>query len=256
MLKKAIIMVAVAALAATGALPMGWAQTSATGPTGEAKANVPNLLEFTMNIVKKMDSTKGETDPWNQGVKINPATAGFDFGQLQPLYDTDPTSPTYGEFLYMKGQFYYYVLLMAATSGRRYKITEAGTQLTGGGTTLPRESVVLIPDYQWLDEIGEVAQLAPPTGAYLGPPATATPVLESLVYQSDLNGETRIVRAIVAITGPAKGAKYPFNWSLGYNGSSPGAGGSKQEYTTWKPIGLNQKSGDYKGSITFTLVLN
>ncbi len=256
MLKKTIIMVAVAALLATGAAPLAWAQTSTTGPTGSAKANVPFLLEFSMNIVKKMDSTAGETDPWNQGVQINPASDGFNFGQLQQVYDTDPTSLTYGQFLYMKGHYYYYVLLLAATSGRRYKITETGNQMTGTGGTLARESVLLIPDYQWQDTLGGVAQLAPPSGAYLGPPASATPLSESLVYQSDINGVSRIVRAIVAITGPPKGAQYPYNWTFGYNGPDPGSGGSQQFYSSWKPVTLAQKGGDYTGSVTFTLVLN
>jgi len=256
MLKRTIIMVAVAALLTVGAVPLSWAQTTAAGPTGSAKANVPYLLEFSMNIVKKMDSTQGETDPWNQGVAVNPASVGFDFGQLQPLYDTDTASPTYGQFLYMKGQYYYYVLLLAATAGRRYKITETGTQLTGAGGSLARESVLLVPDYNWQDKLGGVAQGGPPSGAYLGSVASATPVSESLVYQSDVNGVSKIVRAVVAITGPAKGATYPSNWTLGYDGANPGSGGSQQFYTSWKPVTQAQKGGDYTGSVTFTLVLN
>ncbi len=256
MFKKIMVTVAVCALLSTSAAPLALAQTTAVGPTGSAKAYVPYLLEFSMNIVKKMDSTAGETDPWNQGVEIDPAAVGFNFGDLESLYDTDPTSPTYGQFLYMKGTYYYYVLLLAATSGRRYKITETGSQLSGVGGLLARESVLLIPDYQWQDKLGGVAQGGPPSGAYLGPVASATPLTESLVYQSDTNGESKIVRAVVAITGPAAGALYPYNWTLGYNGTVPGAGGSQQFYSSWKPITLAQKGGDYTGSVTFTLVLN
>ncbi len=255
MFKKIMVTVAVAALLSMSAAPLAWAQqTSAAGPTGSAKANVPSHLEFSMDTVKKMDSTQGETDPWNQGVAVDPPE--FDFGVLREVYDTNPTSQTYGQFLYMKGKFYYYVLLIASTSGRRYKITETGTQLTGPGGALARESVLLVPDYQWVDTLGGIAQGAPPTGAYLGPVASATPLSESLVYQSDINGQGRIVRAIVAITGPPAGAQYPFNYSLGYNGPSPGTGGSQQFYTQWKPVPLSQKGGDYTGSVTFTLVLN
>jgi len=247
MIKKIMVMVAVCALLSTGMAPLALAQTTAVGPTGSATVQVPYLLEFSMNIVKRMDSVAGETNPWTEGTEINPPS--FNFGSLQPLYDSST-----GDFLYMKGQYFYYVLLMAGTSGRRYKITETGSQLSGAGGSMARESVLLIPDYQWLDELGGIAQGGPPAGAYLGPVASATPVGESLVYQSDINGGSRIVRAIVAITGPGAGATYPGNWSQGYNGAS--GQGSQQVYTSWKPVTQDQHGGDYTGSITFTLVLN
>jgi hypothetical protein len=246
MFKKMMVMGAVCALLSVSVAPLAMAQTSASGPTGSATATVPYMLEFSLSLVKKMDSAKGETNPWTQGVEVNPPS--FDFGQLQPLYDST------GKFLYMKGQYYYYVLLLAATAGRRYKITETGTQLQGPNGTLARESVLLIPDYQWLDELGDTAQGAPPSGAYLGSVTSATPVSESLVYQSDTGGESRIVRALVAITGPAQGAQYPANYTLGYNGST--GQGSQQFYTQWKPVTQTQKGGNYSGSVTFTLVLN
>ncbi|MGE5279660.1 MAG: hypothetical protein ACM3L6_02810 [Deltaproteobacteria bacterium] len=246
MMKKIMVMVAVCAMLGTGAAPLAVAQTSATGPTGTASASVPFLLEFSLNLVRRMNSDAGETDPWSQGTTVTPPV--FNFGTLRQVTDSS------GTFQYMRGQYYYYALLLAATSGRRYKITETGTQLTGSGGTLARESVLLVPDYQWLDELGGTAQGAPPSGAFLGPVASATPTGESLVYQSDTAGSSRIIRAVVAITGPGAGETYPANYTQGYNGTT--GQGTKQFFTNWKPVTLAQHGGDYSGTMTFTLVLN
>ena len=267
MTKKMIVWVIVCALVGLDLAPASLAQTTAPGPTGQATATVPSFLEFSMKIVKQMDTTtfNSTISPFSQGVDVS-ASPTFAFGNLSPVYDTTPSSPTYGQLLYMSGRYFYYVLMMAATSGRRYKITEKGTQLAGtGGALLPNESVLMVPDYQWQDTIGGVAQLAPPGGSYLGPvgPATSTSgAVEQLVYQSGNATSdpltsvalSRIFRAIIVIGGPNAGDTYPSNWTLGYNGTA--GQGTKQSYSGWKPVTPNQASGAYTGSITFTLTLN
>lgn len=150
--------------------------------------------------------------------------------------------------------------MLAGTSGRRYKITETGTQLTEPlGHTIPRESVLLVPDYIWVDKLGTANQGAPPGTASVGP-ATSACNTDSLIYQSDSNGLGRIVRAVIAISGPAAGAPagVPFNWSLGENvvGGIAVGQGSRQDFTTWKPVTPDQFAGSYSGTITFTLTLN
>ncbi|MDD5019033.1 MAG: hypothetical protein PHS61_01255 [Candidatus Omnitrophica bacterium] len=241
-----IVWLVVGAFLTLDMAPVAWAQSTAVGPSGTASATVDSFLEFAMDDVVKMSVANGDTDPWNDGTVLT--TPSFDFGKLTPEFNTG------GDFLYMRGEFFYYVLMVVVSSGRRYKITETGSQLTGpGGATLPREAVLLVPDYQWLDEMGTASQGAPPTGAQVGPVTSACNT-DSLVYQSDTNGASRIVRAVVAISGPAAGANYPFNYSNGYNGNV--GQGSKQEYTSWKPVGRDQVAGDYTGTITFTAVLN
>jgi hypothetical protein len=197
--------------------------------------------------------------PFNQGTDVS-SSPSFNFGNLSKVIDNDPTSLTYNQFLYMQGQYFYYVLMIASTSGRRYIITESGTQLAAGSAKIANESVVLAPGYQWDDKLGGVPQLGPPTGAYVGPVAAATSTTgttQATVYQSDPGGLGRVVRAVVAISGPAKGTpagRGPFNTSLGTNGTT--LMGTPQYFDAWKAITPDQPSGSYNGTITFTLTLN
>jgi hypothetical protein len=258
MIKKIVMCAIVCAFSIVEVAPLGFAQTSATGPSGSATAVVPQYLEFSMRIVKRMTSSSFDSSisPFNQGTDVS-ASPSFNFGTLSKVVDENPASETYGQLLYMRGQYFYYVLLMASTSGRKYVITESGTQLVSGTQRLANESVLLVPDYQWLDTIGNVAQGAPPTGAYVGPvtaATSATGTTESVVYQSETAGLSRIVRAIIVIGGPGAGLNYPTNYRLGYNGSSPQ--GAAQPYTSWAPITTSQVSGTYSGTVKFTLTLN
>ncbi|GEM_PF-731614 len=259
MRKKIVVCLVVCAFLAMDVAPLCYAQTSVTGPGGPASASVPQFLEFSLKVVKRMDSTtfNPTISPFNQGTDVS-TSPSFNFGNLAPVTDTNPASPTFGQFLYMRGQFFYYVLMIASTSGRRYMINESGTQLTGpGGARIANESVLLVPDYQWLDTVGGVAQLAPPTGASVGPVTAATSTTgttQSLVYQSDNGGLGRLVRAVIAISGPAAGSTSPTNSSLGTNGTTPQ--GTPQSFTAWRPITPDQTSGSYSGTITFTLTLN
>ncbi|MEK7850040.1 MAG: hypothetical protein AAB213_04430 [Candidatus Omnitrophota bacterium] len=259
MRKKIVVWSIVCAFLALEVAPLSYAQTSVTGPGGPASASVPQFLEFSLKTVKKMTSATFNPliSPFDQGTDVS-LSPSFDFGNLTSVTDTNPLSLTFGQFLYMRGQFFYYVLMVASTSGRKYMITEKGTQLSGpGGAKIANESVLLVPDYQWLDTLGGVAQLAPPSGASVGPVTAATSTTgatQSLVYQSDLGGLGRVVRAVVGIGGPAAGTTYPTNTSLGTNGTSPQ--GTPQSFTAWKAITPDQVSGSYSGTVTFTLTLN
>ncbi|MFH0940246.1 MAG: hypothetical protein V1840_00120 [Candidatus Omnitrophota bacterium] len=259
MRKKIVVCLVMCAFLALEVAPLCYAQTSVTGPGGPASASVPQFLEFSLKTVKKMTSTSFDPtiSPFLQGTDVS-LSPSFDFGNLSKVTDTNPISTTFGQFLYMRGQYFYYVLMIASTSGRRYIITESGTQLTGpGGAKIANESVLLVPDYQWQDVVGGVAQGAPPSGASVGPVTAATSTTgatQSSVYQSDLGGLGRLVRAVVAISGPAAGSTSPTNTSLGTNGSSPQ--GTPQSFTAWKPITSDQVSGSYSGTVTFTLTLN
>lgn len=243
MTKKLLVAVVVFALMGLQLAPTALAQTTISGNSG---ATASSFLQFNLSRVVKMDAAT-DTDPWTQGTIMT--TPSFDVGQLEPVFSGT------GDFLYMHGSFYYVVLLNAATSGRRYKITETGTVLTGsGGATIPANSVLLIPDYQWLDTLGGVAQGGPPGTAVVGPVTTACGT-NSLVYQSDAAGSSRTVRATIGIGGPAAGAvNGPFNYSRGYNGTV--GQGTRQDFPAWRAVGFDQPAGSYTGTITFSLVLN
>ena len=261
MKKKIIVCLVMCAFLAMEAAPLSFAQTSVTGPGGPASASVPQFLEFSMKIVKRMDSATFDPNisPFSQGTDVS-SSPSFNFGTLAKVIDTNPASPTFNQLLYMRGQYFYYVLMIATTSGRRYIITESGTQLVGpGGATIANESVLLVPDFQWQDTIGGVPQGGGvfSSGASVGPVRAATSTTgstQSTVYQSDTGGLGRIVRAIVAISGPAAGSTSPTNTSQGTNGSSPV--GTPQSFTAWKPVTPDQASGSYTGTVTFTLTLN
>ena len=257
MMKKTMITIVVLALLSFNGAPGLYAATTISGAV---TAVVQSSLEFSLRKVVKMRSGV-DTDPFTQGTDVS-ASPSFDFGNLTKVADTDPLSKTFGQYLYSRGDFFYYVLMIASTSGRRYKITETGGQLTGpGGALLPKESVLLVPDYQWADLLGGVAQGAPPVNS-VGP-ATSACLTDSLVYQSDNAGTGKLARAILAISGPPAGETYPFSQSQGYNGSAPQ--GTKQSFNgtfpgqsglSWKPVPVDQLPGSYSGTITFSLVLD
>jgi hypothetical protein len=245
MMKKMVTMVIVCAMVGLTFAPGAYAQTSVTGPSGSSSATVPTFLEFSLSRVVRMDPLT-DSDPWLQGTILT--SPSFNFGTLVPVRDA------FNSILYMRGQYYYYVLLLASTSGRRYRINQTGTQLTGpSNATLNSNSVFLVPDYQWSDVLGGTAQGAPPNGAVLGT-VTSACLTNNLVYQSGSTGDSRIVRAIIAIGGPMSGESYPTNYSLGHNGAT--GQGTKNSMTTWLPVTPSQTAGAYSGTMTFTLVLN
>lgn len=246
MMKKILVLMVAAMFLVAGVAPEVFAQVA--GPSGSATVTVPPYLEFSMRIVKRMDSDAGQTNPWTQGTDIS-TSPSFNFGTLRPVNDST------GKLLYMRGQYYYAVLMIASTSGRRYRITQTGTQLSGSGATIPRESVLLIPGYQWDDELlVGTPQGAPPSGAVVGPVTSACLGTPQLVYEDNGSGLGRIVRAFIAISGPGSGADWPSNYTLGTNGSA--GQGTLQEYTDWRPITKDQVSGTYGSStISFTLTL-
>lgn len=253
MSKKMVVWTIVFAFLSMGLAPLSYAQTSVTGPTGGSTVEVPEALEFSYAKVVRMDADANETDPFNEGTDISSAP-DFNFGMLKEVLDSDSA------FLYMRGQYYYYVLLIATTAGRPYRITETGSQLSGNGTTIPVESVLLNPLYMWADALTKdaggnwIAQGAPPSGATVGPITTACSSTPSTVYEDTNLGASRLVRAAIAIAGPAAGQTYPTNYSRGYDASGNGQG-STQTYSAWRPITKDQTTGIYSGTITFTLTL-
>lgn len=242
MKKRVIVMVVMCAFMALSLPLCAFAQVT---KTASASVTVPQFMEFAMSDVYKMASADGaDADPWTDGQKLT-GSPSFDFGSLSA--QTDDGTPS-GKFLYMKGEYYYYVMMIAATSGRQYYISESGTGFTG-----IENSIVLIPDYQWLDELSEgIAQLAPPSGARVGSAASAVGS-NHLIYQSGSNGSGKLVRAVVGIMGPLEGEIIPFSCQMGHNGDVEQ--GARLNFTNWKPITKDTPGGSYSGTLSFTLTL-
>lgn len=207
---------------------------------GTAYATVPQILELVSGGIKQIDANESLGDnPW-----LYPnATSGFDFGTL--VY-----SSTEG---YFTGADFYVSLMTPVTSGRPFRITMTGTSLTGSTGQIPDNAFLNIPDYQYLDEIPQgTAQDAMPADAFCGSVSSA--VGTHTVYEDGgTTGETRIVRGIVAISGPPVGESYPVNYSRGHDGAT--GVGTKNEFSSWAPVTTNSPSGDFVGSVTYTLSL-
>lgn len=227
-------------LAFAGFTPSTDAQV--TTISGTMKVTVGTSFEFSFVEVHQLSST--ETNPW-AGTKFGLGPFNIDFGTLQAVRDAQ------NNVLFMEGQNWYSVMMIANTSGQPYHLTYQGAQTSIG---LPNNSVLLLPDYSEADLLGtgtfQVAQGAMPSGAFLGTPASA--FSSTTVYTSDTTGTSKIIRAYLTISGPPAGSSFPFNYSRGFTATGAGVG-VKQDFTSWVPITPAQASGVYTGTFTFTL---
>ena len=210
---------------------------------GAAYATVPQVLELVSGGIREIPAdAPSDANPWDY-----PAVTEMNFGQL-----------TYNSTLgYMTGDYSYTTLMIPVTSGRPYRVTVTGGPITGPGN-FTKNALLNIPDYQYLDEFvygnTAVAQGAMPAGAFCGPVSSV--VGTNTVYEDGgAEGEARIVRGIVAISGPPVGESYPVNYSRGHNGATPDPSGTKQEFTAWEPLTIDTRDGDYQCDITYTLNL-
>ncbi|MFC1708913.1 hypothetical protein ACFL2J_02490 [Candidatus Omnitrophota bacterium] len=213
---------------------------AATNITAPATANVPEILELASGGIRKIDAAQSSGDnPWSY-----PNATSFDFGDL--IYDSDQG--------YYTGEFFYTTLMIPISSGRPFKITVTGTSLTGTTGTLPDNAILNIPDYQYADVL-----YAPDGGQGAMPGDASCATVSSAVGTHDVytdggsTGESRIIRGIIAISGPAAGESYPVNYAGGHDGAS--TVGAKQEFTSWEPITTDDPGGSFSGSITYTLSL-
>ena len=201
--------------------------------SGSASATVPQILELISGGIRKIDANESLGDnPWDY-----PNVTSFDFGTL--VYDSD--------LGYSTGEYFFVTLMIPVTSGRPYTITETGS-ITGTGNI--DDAFLNIPDYQYDDVLGTSTQEAMPGDATLGTVSSA--VGSNLVYQDGgSSGESKIIRGVIAISGPPAGESFPINYPGGHDGST--GVGTKNEFATWTPITGDTPGGSYSGSVTYTL---
>jgi hypothetical protein len=157
----------------------------------------------------------------------NPVPQGdatsFDFGVLTHQF---PDSTEAGVW-YSRRWFTIY--LGASTGGRQYQITQTCTGIVNGSDNI-NSSVVVTPNYSDQDELVPGVPQGPlPPGAVTGDAGLAVSN-DHVIYTSGSAGLSRIIQAIYSIP----------------NDSS---------VSGFAPISLDQHSGTYSGTVTFTVTV-
>ncbi len=186
--------------------PFSQAATSVQGPF-TVSAVVPSALTLTV-VMRRNDFAGTTITSMNFGNLIDIGT-----GTLR----SSATSNT--------GTGAAAVFLSAQSQGLPYSITQTGTPMSNGGSTLPAGACIVKPTYS----AGDNGGLTMPAGASLGTGATWTSVSSKLIYQSEATAaQARTITAFYSVTDdPAAGA------------------------TQGVPLG--QAAGTYSGTVTFTL---
>lgn len=136
---------------------------------------------------------------------------------------------------------WFVVYLIGKSSGRAYTLRQTANGLSSGSNTIPDNCYMMSPGYEALDEWvypdgTRVAQGSRPTGSVLGDPGPAKGTNKT-IYKSEDAGTSHIVRAYYAVTNGWKDATT--QWP-GFTGTG---------------ISLDQPTGDYSGSVTFSIIL-
>ncbi len=136
---------------------------------------------------------------------------------------------------------WFVVYLIGKSSGRPYTLRQTADGLSVGTDSIPDNCYMMIPGYEALDEWvypdgTHVAQGSRPTGSTLpgGGPAKGT---NTVIYKSDDDGKARILRAYYTVTNGWKDTTT--QWP-GFTGTG---------------ISLDQSTGNYSGSVTFSIIL-
>ena len=182
------------------------AATSVQGPF-TVSAAVASALSLTV-VMKQNDFNGATVTSMNFGNLVNIGT-----GTLR----SSATSTT--------GTGAVDVFLSANSQGLAYSITQTGSPMSNGSSTLPAGACIVKPVYAAADN----NNVAMPAGASLGTGGTFTSASSKLLYQSELGAaQARTIQAIYSITDdPAAGA------------------------TSGVPT--SQPSGTYSSTVTYTL---
>jgi len=204
----------------------------------DVSAVVPSGLEITGSLFL-LKSIAGVVD-----IDWDSSPTSVDFGTLVPVTNVDD------EFLYMSGANAYAAVLVASTSGKKYSITQTGSDITSGGDKIPAGAYILSPDYQEKDVLGTSEQGACP--GIVAAPKSAVGA-DQFIYTSDLAGKAKLIRAFLSIGGPDANGEIA-NYSQGHNGAT-GIGAKQLYEDTWEPVTGDQPAGTYSATISFTVNL-
>ena len=206
-MKKILAIAVLAAVSAMGFAPVAFAATAGSGAI-TTSASVDGTLSLSVTIRKNDFS----------GAIIT----SMDFGRLVDIgtgtLRSSPTSTT---------QTGAAVAFVSANShGIPYTISQVGTVMSNGSTTLPNGALAVTPTYSSADNVVNGVPLAMPASALLG--TRGTWVGSRTLYTSEPAAAVRVLQFAYSVTDdPAAGA------------------------TTGVPA--NQQGGTYTGSVTITV---
>ena len=203
-MKKLISISAMAAFVLSLA-PASFAATATSGPL-TMSASVSGTLSLSAVIYK--NSTAGAVIPT------------MDFGQLMDIgtgtLRSSPTSTT--------GTGAADVLITANSHGLPYTISQTGTAMSNGTTSLPAGALTVVPVYAAADNGGATL----PTGAALGTKGTWVASGKTLYTSETGTAAMRTIQAVYSIT------------------DDPTAGATAS-------VPINQAGGTYTGTVTITV---
>ena len=192
------------------ASPSAFAATATSGPY-----TVSALVEggLTLSVVLKKNSSTGAT------------ITSMDFGRLTQFNWTDPVTGAVSSTLRSSatsttGTGNVTAMVSANSHGLPYTITQTGTAMSNGATTIPSGASTVVNAYSPLDNAG---------AALVGTLGTkGTWVGTRTLYTSDAIGSIRTFQSIYSVT------------------DDPVAGATSA-------VPLNQAGGTYNGTVTFTV---
>ena len=204
-MKKLMSMSVVAAFVALTLAPSAFAATATSGPF-TTSASVSGTLTLT-TVIKKNSST---------GATITT----MDFGQLTDIGTGTLRSSATGT----TGTGAADMFITANSHGLPYTITQTGTAMSNGSTTLPAGALTVVPVYAAADNGGATM----PTGASLGSAGTWVSTNKVLYTSETGTAAMRTIQAIYSVT------------------DDPTAGSTAS-------VPLNQAAGTYSGTVTITV---
>ena len=177
-MKKTLSLAMIALTAFACVTPFAQAATSVQGPF-TVSASVASALALT--VVMKKNDFAGAT------------VASMNFGNLIDIGTGTLRSSATGT----TGTGAVAVFLSANSQGAPYSITQTGTPMSNGSTTLPAGACIVKPVYAAADNGGSTM----PAGATLGTGGTWTSASPKLIYQSE-GGAARTVPSKRSIRSP------------------------------------------------------
>ena len=204
-MKKALLALIVTAFVLSAAVPAAFAATATSGAI-TTSASVSGTLTLT-TVMKKNSST---------GAIIT----SMDFGQLADIGSGTLRSSATGTTSTGAVDMF----ITANSHGLPYTITQTGTAMSNGTTTLPAGALTVVPVYATADNGGA----AKPTGATLGTAGTWVATNKALYTSETGTAAMRTIQAVYSVT------------------DDPAAGATSS-------VPLNQAAGTYTGTVTITV---
>ena len=230
-MKHAVLLVLACGLWAGFGSSPAFAQQTASLP---ATASVALTLDLKVIVTQVYARTKG-VDPWKGAWVVDTANGinqGMDFGTLK-------MDPKWHVWL---SDWYFTAFLYASTNQGSYRISQQCSAPSSGIHDLI-PNFIMCPDYQavdrWIPDNPDTEQGDPPGGDHLEPGGARLAAGDHNIYIST-TGRTRVVRCYYGLA----------------TGNTDSTNGFSVDPSNAQALNGDTPSGQYRGSVTFTLTLN